>query len=88
MVASCVPLTGDLAYNPGKCPDWESNQQPFGSQAGTQSTEPHQPGELPIILVLPYEIGQLTLDYGDVGNLEIKMLFRNILILPLLPHTP
>ena len=30
--------------NPGMCPDWESNQQPFGSQARTQSTEPHQPG--------------------------------------------
>ena len=25
------------------CPDWESNQQPFGLKAGTQSTEPHQP---------------------------------------------
>ena len=24
--------TGDLACNPGICPDWESNQQPFGSQ--------------------------------------------------------
>ena len=46
VVASCVPLTGDLAYNPGKCPDWESNQQPFGSQAGTQSTVPYQPVEL------------------------------------------
>ena len=44
VVASCAPLTGDLARNPGMCPDWESNQQPFGSQAGTQSTEPHQPG--------------------------------------------
>ena len=30
--------------NPGMCPDWELNQQPFGSQDGTQSTEPHQPG--------------------------------------------
>ena len=29
---------------PGMSPDWESNWQPFGSQAGTQSTEPHQPG--------------------------------------------
>ena len=38
------PLTGDPACNPGMCPDWESNQRPFGSQAGTQSTEPHQPG--------------------------------------------
>ena len=24
--------TGDLACNPGMCPDWESNQPPFGSQ--------------------------------------------------------
>ena len=38
--------TGDPARNPGLCPDWESNQRPFGSQAGTQSTEPHQPGLL------------------------------------------
>ena len=37
-------LYGDLAHNPGMCPDWESNQQPFGLQACTQSTEPHQPG--------------------------------------------
>ena len=29
--------------NPGMCPDWESNRRPFASQAGTQSTEPHQP---------------------------------------------
>ena len=30
--------------NPDMCHDWESNRQPFGSQASTQSTEPHQPG--------------------------------------------
>ena len=24
--------TGDLTPNPGMCPDWESNLQPFGSQ--------------------------------------------------------
>ena len=24
--------------------DWKSKQQPCGSQAGAQSTEPHQPG--------------------------------------------
>ena len=34
---------GDLNSNPGMCPDQESNQQPFGSQAGAQSTEPHRP---------------------------------------------
>ena len=45
VVASHTPPTGDLAYNPGMCPDWEWNQQPFGSQAGTQFTEPHQPGQ-------------------------------------------
>ena len=30
-IASHKPLTGDLAQNPGMCPDWESNQRPFGS---------------------------------------------------------
>ena len=44
VVASRVPCTGDLAYNPGMCPNWESNWQPFGLQNGAQSTEPHQPG--------------------------------------------
>ena len=39
------PTTRDLACNSGMCPDWESNQQPFSSQAGTQSIKPHQPGE-------------------------------------------
>ena len=43
-VASCAPPMRDLAHNPGMCPDWESNQRPFGSQAGAESTEPHQPG--------------------------------------------
>ena len=42
-VISCTPPAGDLAHNPGMCPDWELNQRLFGSQAGTQSTEPHQP---------------------------------------------
>ena len=32
------------ACNPGTCPDQESNQQSFSSQASTQSTKPHQPG--------------------------------------------
>ena len=26
VIASCAPPTGDLAHNPGMCPDWESNQ--------------------------------------------------------------
>ena len=44
VVASLSRPTGDLAHNPGMCPDWESNQWPFGSQACAQSTELHQPG--------------------------------------------
>ena len=32
-----------LGQNTGMCPGWESNQQPFGLQASTRSTEPHQP---------------------------------------------
>ena len=46
MVASCTPPTGDLACNPGMCPDWESKWQPFGSQAHARATELHQPGQL------------------------------------------
>ena len=42
--------TEDLACNPGMCSDWELNRQPFGSQASTQSTEPHQPGQGKIFL--------------------------------------
>ena len=44
LVASVCPTLGNLALNPGMCPDWELNRWTFGSQAGTQSTEPHQPG--------------------------------------------
>ena len=44
VVASHVPPSGDLARNPGMCPDWELNWRPFGLQAGAQSTELHQPG--------------------------------------------
>ena len=42
--ASCVPHTRDLAHHPGTCPDWESNQWPFVSQASAQSAELHQSG--------------------------------------------
>ena len=33
------------------CPDWESNYRLLGSQAGTQSTEPHQPGRGCVFLI-------------------------------------
>ena len=41
---TCTP-TGDLAHNPGLCPDWESNWRTFGSQARAQSPESNQPGQ-------------------------------------------
>ena len=44
VVASHTPPTGDLAHNPGVCPDWESNWRPFGLQASAQPPELHQTG--------------------------------------------
>ena len=44
VVAFRKPPTGNLAHNPGMCPDWESNWWPFGSQAHAQSTELQQLG--------------------------------------------
>ena len=44
LVASHTPPTGDLAHNPGMCPDQELNWWPLGSQIGAQSTELPQPG--------------------------------------------
>ena len=45
------PILGTCA--PYMCPDWVSNWQPFGSQAGAQSTEPHQPGLNITSFILP-----------------------------------
>ena len=33
VVASRTHPKGDLARNPGMCPDWEASQQHFGLQA-------------------------------------------------------
>ena len=38
------------------CPDWESNRRPFGSQAGTQSTDPHQPEPFLIFFKCTFKI--------------------------------
>ena len=53
VVASCTPPTGNLAHNPGMCPDWDSNQWTFSLLASTQSTEPHQPG--PKVILHSYQ---------------------------------
>ena len=41
VVASRLPPAEDLVRNPGMCPDWESNQQLFGSQAHTTPARAH-----------------------------------------------
>ena len=51
-VASHTLPVGDLAHNPGMCPDCEWNQRPFSSQAGTQSTESQQPKQKCFFLML------------------------------------
>ena len=55
LVASHLPQPGTWpACNPGMCPDWESNRQPLGPQASTQSTEPHQPGLEQMTLLIKF----------------------------------
>ena len=49
VVATHMPPTGNLAHNPGMCPRLGIELMTFGSLAGTQSTEPYQPG-LPLLL--------------------------------------
>ena len=50
LVASHMPPTGNLAHNPGMCPDRESNRQPFSLQVSTQFTELHQSGQVDLFL--------------------------------------
>ena len=76
---SHIPPTGDPAHtpptvpacNPGMCPVWQLNPQPFSSQARAQSTEPHLPG----LTVISYCLGCLTMSilfiYIYFGNLCI-----------------
>ena len=46
VVASRAPPNGHVAHNPRMCPDWKSNLWSFDSHVSTQSTEPHQPGQM------------------------------------------
>ena len=52
-----LPLTCPQMGTCPTHPDWESNQGPFSSQAGTPSTEPHQPG-LNVLLNIPMSSGR------------------------------
>ena len=66
MVASRVPPIGDLAHNPGMCPDWESNQQTFGLQTGAQSTEPHHPGLEVLCLMFKFTLSEYPFQEGKI----------------------
>ena len=78
VAASCAPPTGDLASNPGMCPDWELNQRPFDLQSGTQSTEPHQPGLVNIIVKNRKEIELLPREQWKISS----AFFRTSITLP------
>ena len=70
LFAPHTPPTGDLAHNPGMCPNWESNQQPFGSQAGAQSPEPHWPEQNMKILNVQLFVPKV--------KIQGKMIFINL----------
>ena len=52
VVASHAPPTGDLAHNPGMCPNWDSNQRSFGLQAGAQPLSHTSQGEIVVFFYL------------------------------------
>ena len=78
MGASHAAPTRDLAHSLDMCPDWESNRRPFGSQAGTQSTEPHQPGLRSIYLPLPLSI---FLGAPKEDTIRLGLLFKSIALM-------
>ena len=49
-MCGCLSCTQGPGPKSRHVPDWESNWQPFGSQACTQSTELHQPGHFCLFL--------------------------------------
>ena len=83
-----MPPAGDLAHNRGMFPDWELNQRPFGLQAGTQSTEPHQPGLIILISIFFISTWRLfilvLISEEELGSRGRALLTR-IQALPLLP---
>ena len=79
------PPTGDLAHNAGMCPDWESNQRPFGSEAGSQSTEPHQPGPFihfffnSVVCLPSFELCEFFIYFGaqTLSNVSLANMFSH-----------
>ena len=86
-------LIGDLAHNPGMCPDWESSQRPFGSQAGAQSTEPHQPGlfsvfnqNVYVLLAIINDCHRIVKQNGDSVSVPTKPSRRDTVNINSLVH--
>ena len=65
VVASCTHFTGDLARNPGMCPDWESNQRPFDSQTSTQPLRHTSQGQFAILFTAGGQIESPTWIHSD-----------------------
>ena len=72
MVAFRTPPTGDLACNPGMCPDWESNWRPFGSQACAQSIELHHPGLFSYSFIAGIYIAISLFTFSRILNLVVS----------------
>ena len=70
-VASRTP-TG--THNPGVCPNWESDWPPSGLQAGTQSTEPHQPRRLLISYLSVLKRPKNNAKWVQMGNPSAQIL--------------
>ena len=86
-VASHTTLAGNLACNPGMCSDGELNWWPFGSQAGTQSTEPCQPGPK----AFSYQLDSTWLSLTTSSNPVLSFLVSDFwnkpsFIVPILLH--
>ena len=63
----------------GMCSDWELNWQLFVSQAGAQSTEPHQPGQYFIFSI----VEQYSIVYHTVIHLAVDGHLDSFCILPI-----
>ena len=67
LVASCTSPAKDLACNPGMCPDWEENQQPFGLWNNAQPTESHQSG------LYTYVLSSIIHNFQKVETIQMSL---------------
>ena len=81
LVASHMPPTGNQAHNPGMCPHWESNWQPFTLQDNVQLSHTRQ-GCLQLFNGTLWEEGQIYLMVQEknqwMGNKQIRVGMKNV----------